>query len=591
MCIPVSQPCDAPPGMSGPRPTHLGRRGAIYFVRFRLPADLARASRVTDVRRSLRTADIDEARRRCLDASRWFRNLVDRLRAMGRVTREDLEAAAVAYFGRLAAEADQPRRFDDENFESDVDFNIEATRERIKQLDDQLRANKFEAEVGIGAADLARALATSLDALDQKLQLLAKQLAAKAQRAQMRYLEQALSSPALPYQADDPLFASNGSGVVGALRPATADHDAGYPTLAEQVDDYLAKMERSGLGQSHIDEVGRALNWLVEEIGGDTPMNAIAVATMRRFRNDVQRMDRTQQGRATSFKNRLTDRRDRQIAHATASKYWSAIGGLFQWCRAEGRAPHDPTELLKLERRKGEERRSPPPFNDEEVLKFLQSPLYQGHRSHTRLFEPGDCRQRGQKWWAGILFMFTGARAGEITQLLPADFEFHASVPFVRVREEDEHGEKRKSVKTQASKRDIPLLPILLELGLKEFVERRRAIQPNARVFEQFRMGTRGKLSEGMVRFWGDYLRTYGLHKPGRSTHVWRHTVIANLRAHGAAEEDIQAVVGHDRKTTTSGYGGEYPLSRKLETMKLIDYGFGVLEAVGGPYSASRHMV
>jgi integrase len=68
------------------------------------------------------------------------------------------------------------------------------------------------------------------------------------------------------------------------------------------------------------------------------------------------------------------------------------------------------------------------------------------------------------------------------------------------------------------------------------------------------------------------------LKKPGRATHVFRHTVTAVLRAAGVAEEDLQAVLGHRRATITAGYGGEYPLERKAKTISAIDYGFDVVD-------------
>ena len=560
-------------------------------MRFRLPVDLASRTGTLELRRSLHTRDIDVARRRCLTASAWFQDLVDRLRGMENITRLSLEQVASEYFDRLLIEVEVPRRFEPEDFDNDLAFNIEATRERIRALDDQLRTNIYGPEAETAASTLVSSLAGSFEALDEALQLVARQLAAKAHRAQMRYLEHRLSNPALPYVSDDPLFALHREKIVEPPNLQGVGVPSQYACLSDLVTDHLERMERRHLGESHIDETGRALSWLIEEIGPDTPMDRITVESVRAFRDNIRRMDRTRQGRSTTFKKRLTDRTDRQITNATAAKYWGAVRMLFSWARSEGRSPYDPTEHLRFDKHKREERRSPPPFVLEEVRRFISTPLYQGHQSRTRLFEEGDCHERGQKWWAGIMFMVSGARAGEITQLLPSDFHFDEPIPYVRVQEEDETGERTKSVKSAASIRDIPLVPLLLDLGLREFVDRRRALQPKARVFEQFRMGTRGKRSEGMVRFWGDYLRRYGLHKPGRGTHVWRHTVIANLRATGALEEDIQAVVGHDRKTVTSGYGGAYPLSRKHKTLAKLDYGFDVVEALGGAYVASMHRV
>jgi len=89
-------------------PTHVGRRGSTYYVRFRLPASLARTLGIPENRRSLCTDDFRLARIRCLTATLWFEALVGTLENMKSTTREDLEAAASAYFDELIADVDQP---------------------------------------------------------------------------------------------------------------------------------------------------------------------------------------------------------------------------------------------------------------------------------------------------------------------------------------------------------------------------------------------------------------------------------------------------------------------------------------------------
>jgi len=92
-----------------------------------------------------------------------------------------------------------------------------------------------------------------------------------------------------------------------------------------------------------------------------------------------------------------------------------------------------------------------------------------------------------------------------------------------------------------------------------------------------------------MTKFWAAYFKKFGLWKEGRATHVARHTFIACLRANDVPEEDIAAVVGHTRQTVTAGYGGAYPLTRKRKILDRLDFGFDVVEALGGHYDKSLH--
>lgn len=164
-----------------------------------------------------------------------------------------------------------------------------------------------------------------------------------------------------------------------------------------------------------------------------------------------------------------------------------------------------------------------------------------------------------------------------------------ASVPHLRVSREDEAGVRTKTAKNAASVREVPLSPVLLQLGLAQFVAARAKGSTKLRIFREFRLGADGRASDGMTKFWAAYLRKFDLWKPGRSTHVWRHTVVGCLRANEVSEEDIAAFVGHSRGTATEAYGGSYPLSRKLKTADQLDYGFDVVSALGGPYDSKLH--
>jgi len=507
-------------------------------------------------------------------------------------SRSDLEDAARRFFDELAREDDQPRSFDPDSLEYHLAFNIEASRDRTRTLEDDLKLNKFDGPVTHRAGTIASLCGVAFQDLSDAEKMLTLQLAARAELEREHLFIHRLTSPASSFQHHDDLF------TVAPLREHAATarpmpvspSGKRYPTLAMVIDDFKARMERQGLGDSHKDEVGRLFGWLQEEIHPDSSMDQISVDQVREFRDNIRRMDRNRQGRSSSFRRRLTDIPERQLAHATVQKYWSATQQLFAWAKSEGKSPGDPSEGLKLDQRKGEVRRSPEPFSLAELKLFYGTPLYVGYKSSTRLSDPGFCHERNQHWWAGVLPLFTGLRAGELTQLMASDFSFADAIPHLLVQEMDGDGERTKSVKTASSVRAVPLAAILLDLGLKQFVERRAKIQPKARVFEKFRLGTRGKISEGMTRFWGRYLRQHGLHKPGRSTHVWRHTVIEGLRAAEVAAEDISAVVGHSQGTQTSRYGnGDYPLPRKLKAVERLDYGLDWFTILGGPYVEAIH--
>jgi len=297
----------------------------------------------------------------------------------------------------------------------------------------------------------------------------------------------------------------------------------------------------------------------------------------------------TLRGRELPFQERLTNKETDQIKSVTSSRYWRSVAGFFAWAAAEGLVGSNAAAGLRLEPRKGEARKTPAPFSETELRKLFRTPLYIGYKSPKRVNEEGTLMRRNGHWWSGVLPLFTGIRAGELSQLLPNDFVFEDDIPHLKVREDDGAGQLTKRAKTASSIRDVPLLPILLDLGLREFVQARAKLQPKGRVFREFRLGTGDRLSDGMTKFWIRTLQKWGLHSQGRATHVMRHTFVACLRKNGVPEDEIGALVGHAPKSITGTYGGAFPLSRKLAAASHLDYGFDVLEALGGQYVPASH--
>ena len=503
-------------------------------------------------------------------------------------SRQELERAASIYFRNLAAELDQPRHFDADHFDAEVATNVELSRGRIRDLDDQLRANVFDARTDIAVGAMLDGVDSQFSDLSEKDNLAARQLAAQALREQMQLLVHMLTAPAAPFISTNRVFAS-----LIDSRPA---EDKGVALTAisgismeQAVRIYLAKKTARNLSQSQIDEVGRVLEWLMQRLGRDRPVSDVRKEELRKFRDDLERLDVTLRGRGAPFDVRLTDIKSHQIKSVTSTRYWKSAKAFFSWCHAEQYIDDDWTTGLKIEPIKGEVRKSPPPFTSHELQRLFKTPLYSGYQSRSRVNSPGTSLFRNGHWWSGVILMFTGMRAGELSQLLPGDFKLDATVPHIKVRTEDDQGQVVKKTKNPASVRDIPLSPVLLILGLREFIELRSRSSKKGRVFLEFRLGSRGRTADGMTKFWGDLLKRNQLWAEGRATHVWRHTLVAFLRESGASDEDIAAVVGHSRGTATSGYGGSYGLPRKLATIERLNFGFDVVEALGGPYDKKRH--
>jgi uncharacterized protein DUF6538 len=172
--------------MSGPRPRHVTRRGALYAVRYRLPADLAIKLGRDDIQRSLGTADWRIAWRRSQRATAWFRATVEHLRAMPVPSRADLEKAAQAFFKQLVEDDETPRGIaSDYRPEDQVALNVESSQARLASLEHQLRSLDFEPRVWAFARELVSQAGAEFDELDARLQTVAVRLAAQAERQEL----------------------------------------------------------------------------------------------------------------------------------------------------------------------------------------------------------------------------------------------------------------------------------------------------------------------------------------------------------------------------------------------------------------------
>jgi integrase len=577
-------------------PTHMGRRGSAYYVRFRLPALLARKLGVPELRRSLNTDDFRLARIRCLAATLWFEALVETLSNMKSPTREDLEAAARAYFDELVVEVEQPRTLGDDG------LGIEFQREEAGRYIEGQEANLAAQDYDDGTSRLAQALVERLDlawaALPSDLQWLAKSFIARARRQQMRYFLHTLETPWQRFKSDDDLFEArrasdtqdrHGAEPAGPVASTAPPHAYRHPELTFErgcILYYQWKAEQ-GWGGSMEDESRRVLGWLEGEVGASTLLEAITRDQVREFRDCLLRLGTGAQGKKLPLRKRLAEDGEQRLTFATRERYWRFATSFFQWFASE-RDITDPSKDLQFKGGKDEVKRTPVPFSDEELQRLFETPLFAGHHSASRRMAPGNVIRRDTHWWSTMLMLFCGLRAGDCAQLLPKDVHLDDAIPYLIIRPGELPDGRAKTSKFRMREHTVPIHPTLIALGLREFVAKRAGRKPAVRLLEDVGLG-QNRRSTGLTKFWSRYLHAFGLYLPGRATHVFRHTIANRLRAAGLTREEIGAILGHTTGNVTDGYGGPQPLKRKAEIIGKLDFGFDLLKALGGPYNPKVH--
>ena len=164
-----------------------------------------------------------------------------------------------------------------------------------------------------------------------------------------------------------------------------------------------------------------------------------------------------------------------------------------------------------------------------------------------RIFDPENFQRiRAEHTrWAAVVGLYTGARVSEIAQLYLSDFVEEDGIPCLRISTDSDG----QSLKTEASRRLVPLHPDLIRLGLLERVDRLRA-EGKERLFPGMRIDGKAGAGNAISKGFGYYLDQLRI-KPRRANgtvgfHSLRKTVIQELQGAKLPAERRRAFVGHE---------------------------------------------
>ena len=105
------------------------------------------------------------------------------------------------------------------------------------------------------------------------------------------------------------------------------------------------------------------------------------------------------------------------------------------------------------------------------------------------LFEPANFRAFQKTgcmshYWAPLIGAFAGARRNEIFFLTPHDVGMQAGILVFRFNAPGD-----RAAGPQPAGRIVPVHPVLVQLGLSDFVDRRRRTHPDERLFSEYKAG------------------------------------------------------------------------------------------------------
>jgi integrase len=233
----------------------------------------------------------------------------------------------------------------------------------------------------------------------------------------------------------------------------------------------------------------------------------------------------------------------------TVANIWLANSkSVFRWGFEQELIPANPFAGIKVTKQRQIRERPGKTFTKKEAATILEA-----SQQITDLKTPMGRAKR----WVPLLCAYTGARAGEMTQLRSEDIQKSGEVYFAHLIP------SAGTIKSGRA-RTVPLHDHLIELGFIAFVmahgsgpmfykpsRNKKAIDPlNPR---------RGPAVKTRERL-GEWVRSLGVTDPElRPSHAWRHTFLSKARQAGIEPALRFGITGHATKSEGEAYGQPEP--------------------------------
>jgi len=340
--------------------------------------------------------------------------------------------------------------------------------------------------------------------------------------------------------------------------------------LSQVIDTFLKDKVASGDWSTRSASEGCKLQ-LLAEILGDPACSSLNADHMRQYKNAIFKLPANFRKNARYRDLPISDVLQLHIPDAKRMKP-QTIGNHFEkartfltWAKLNGFiADADIKGILKIKKdMQAHEYRAP--FSNEDITKlFANETLFAG-----RFFKPF-------KFWVPIIGLFSGLRLEEICQLYLDDIKQEDGVWYFWVTDErpDQH------LKNMASKRHVPIHPFLLnELNLRGYVQRLRK-RRTTRLFPELSKGSNdGRYSDSVskwfTRYRGKKALVQGDAKGKKVFHSFRTNIGHWCELHDIPEKMAARILGHNYPNITYGrYSVDTSPSLMYEKVfSKLDYG------------------
>ncbi|WP_079202909.1 site-specific integrase [Pseudomonas sp. CC6-YY-74] len=370
----------------------------------------------------------------------------------------------------------------------------------------------------------------------------------QARQGDLHGLRAAQTGMASDGETCPPLLSQHTPAVTSAPVPARQAVTA--PTLSQVFQRYAESLALSGrpeyVHRRHLVDYGRAVERFTNAIG-DLSITSIGPTEIQAF--------------AALLTSTQAKGKDKPLAVSTVRLTMARLSSVMAYAVDSGLVQSNPVITSRIHKRLGSAKPKRCLDDDRsyawsELVKMFSQPEFVALRH-------AEGRPGNALFWLPLIAAYTGARREEIAQLYVSDVRQNSNGQwFIRIIDD----RPDKSVKTDSSRRDIPLHTDLIALGLLELVQGNSS---SSRIFPQL-----VKVSDGFAgivsKAWRPLTQKWGIYRAGRSPlHAFRHTFKTLCREAGIPKEVHDWITGHSSGQVGDSYGSN-PLSRMAKELEKL---------------------
>ncbi|MEZ5758272.1 MAG: site-specific integrase [Emcibacteraceae bacterium] len=539
---------------------NLYEKAGIYYFRRQLSGQLKKILGISEIRRSLKTGNLQEARLRCAYIDLSFKRLLGETEQMisDNASPEMIEVAR-AYFRRELQDCLNDLELAPRNpavTKGKQGFNrkyqAEKTLKLVNAYENMIVSEQFNStisfEIDQAFEDMGRDIPTTNSVEYRLLGTLLCRAQAEAYRVFHQYLTKGFHDG----RPLDALFMDYQSTQI------TNVHSKPHLSLKQLLDKHRKAKHKAITLNSKLD-FERLYRWLLEWFGDEISIHNIDMDDVRSFRDTLMSMPKNYSKnkryknltlkevikKSTNYKNVETQ------SIKTQKKYLSLTNAIFNWAVQDKHLDQSPFQGIKIQVLKTTpDTKGRQPFSKDEIIKILTSPLFVGFKSKSRTYIEGRMKIQTEHYWAWLIGFMSGLRIKEICLLHSRDI-----VEFENILCFDVNNQHGKGVKTKSSIRKVPIHDQLIDLGLLKWIKKTTKGKPNKLIFPNLIGAQLRDPSKKATSRLNRYKKNLGFPDTVKTFHSTRHSFADELRNQNVEEYSIKKLMGHSKADTTSNYG------------------------------------